>query len=47
METQPIDVGSAAPDFLLPSAKHGDVSLSGLRGKKVLLAFYPRDFTGG
>jgi peroxiredoxin Q/BCP len=39
--------GAPAPDFTLPSTKHGDVTLSKLRGKKVLIAFYPRDFTGG
>jgi peroxiredoxin Q/BCP len=43
----PVDVGDQAPDFNLPSAAHGNVSLVGLRGKKVLIAFYPRDFTGG
>jgi peroxiredoxin Q/BCP len=47
MQTQTVEVGDPAPDFTLPSAKHGDVSLSGLRGKKVVIAFYPRDFTGG
>ena len=47
MQTQAVDVGDPAPDFTLPSALHGDVSLAGLRGKKVLIAFYPRDFTGG
>ena len=41
------EVGDAAPDFTLPSVAHGDVSLSGLRGRKVVLAFYPRDDTGG
>ena len=47
MQTQTVNIGDQAPDFTLPSAKHGNVSLSGLRGKKVLIAFYPRDFTGG
>ena len=47
VQTQIVDVGDQAPDFTLPSAKHGNLSLSGLRGKKVLIAFYPRDFTGG
>lgn len=41
------EVGDAAPDFTLPSVSHGDVSLSGLRGRNVVLAFYPRDDTGG
>ncbi len=47
METQAPEVGDQAPEFTLPSTQHGDLSLSGLRGKKVLIAFYPRDFTGG
>ena len=41
------EVGDQAPDFTVPSTKHGDVSLSGLRGKKVVIAFYPRDDTPG
>ena len=38
-------VGSAAPDFSLASTSGTDVSLSGLRGKNVLLAFFPLAFT--
>jgi peroxiredoxin len=38
-------VGSIAPDFTLPSTSGRDVTLSGLRGKKVLLAFFPLAFT--
>lgn len=47
MQAQAVDVGDPAPDFKLASAQHGEVLLSGLRGKKVLIAFYARDFTGG
>jgi peroxiredoxin Q/BCP len=47
MQAQAVGVGDPAPGFTLPSTKHGDLSLSSLRGKKVVLAFYPRDFTGG
>jgi peroxiredoxin Q/BCP len=47
MQAKTAEVGDPAPDFTLPSAQHGDISLGGLRGKKVLIAFYPRDFTGG
>lgn len=33
-------VGIAAPDFVLPDAKGGSVSLAAMRGKPVLLVFY-------
>ncbi len=39
-------VGSVAPDFTLPSTAGAEVTLSSLRGKKVLLAFFPLAFTG-
>jgi peroxiredoxin len=38
-------VGSPAPDFTLPSTSGTDVTLSSLRGKNVLLAFFPLAFT--
>ena len=38
-------VGSPAPDFTLPSTADTDVRLSTLRGKNVLLAFFPLAFT--
>jgi peroxiredoxin len=38
-------VGSPAPDFTLPSTNGSQVTLSSLRGKKVLLAFFPLAFT--
>jgi peroxiredoxin len=37
--------GSVAPDFTLPSTSGAEVTLSGLRGKNVLLAFFPLAFT--
>src|SRR5580700_395433 len=39
--------GSVAPDFTLPSSTGKDVSLRALRGKKVVLYFYPKDDTPG
>ena len=38
-------VGAPAPDFTLPSTGGGEVTLSRLRGKPVLLAFFPLAFT--
>lgn len=39
-------VGTQAPDFTLPSAPGETVTLSALRGKAVVLLFYPAAFTG-
>ncbi len=39
--------GSRAPAFSLPSDQGGTVSLAELRGKPVVLYFYPRDDTSG
>lgn len=38
-------IGSPAPDFTLASTADADVTLSQLRGKNVLLAFFPLAFT--
>ncbi|MEZ4473051.1 MAG: thioredoxin-dependent thiol peroxidase [bacterium] len=40
-----IEVGEVAPDFTLSSDAHGDITLSALRGKPVVLYFYPKDAT--
>lgn len=39
--------GDKAPNFTLPTDGGGKVSLSKLRGKKVVLYFYPKDNTRG
>jgi len=39
--------GDKAPDFILPTDGGGEVNLSGLKGKKVVLYFYPADDTKG
>ena len=41
------DVGHSAPDFTLPRDGGGDVTLSALRPKAVVLYFYPKDDTSG
>jgi peroxiredoxin len=38
-------VGAPAPDFTLPSTAGGELTLSSLRGRNVLLAFFPLAFT--
>jgi peroxiredoxin Q/BCP len=40
-------VGSAAPEFTLPSNTGKDIGLSDLKGKRTVLYFYPGDFTSG
>ena len=42
-----LKVGDKAPAFTLPTDGDGTVSLAGLKGKKVILYFYPRDDTPG
>lgn len=40
-----VDVGDAAPDFELPGTGGRTYKLSDYRGRKLVLAFYPGDFT--
>jgi peroxiredoxin Q/BCP len=40
-------IGSKAPPFTLPDGSGGQVSLKDLRGRKVVLYFYPKDDTPG
>jgi peroxiredoxin Q/BCP len=42
-----IKEGQKAPDFSMPSSEGGEVSLKGLKGKTVVLYFYPKDDTPG
>jgi glutaredoxin-dependent peroxiredoxin len=40
-----ISIGQVAPDFTLSDSENNPVTLSGLKGKNVLLLFYPKAFT--
>ncbi len=45
-----VEIGDPAPDFTLPGVQgteRRDYTLSSYRGTKVVLAFYPGDFTPG
>lgn len=45
MDNQPLKAGDAAPDFSLMDENKNPVKLADLRGKKVVLIFYPMDFS--
>jgi peroxiredoxin Q/BCP len=47
MSTAHLEPGTAAPDFTLPDQDGTPVSLASLRGKRVVLFFYPRAMTPG
>jgi len=42
-----VAIGDKAPDFTMPTDGNGSIALSGLRGKPVVLYFYPKDDTSG
>ena len=42
-----LKVGDPAPDFTAPDDAGGEFALAALRGKKVILYFYPKDNTPG
>lgn len=42
-----LEIGDKAPDFTLPTDGSGTVSLKALKGKPVILYFYPKDDTSG
>jgi peroxiredoxin Q/BCP len=45
--SDPLPVGTKAPDFSLPDGEGHVVTLSAQRGKGVVLVFYPGDSTPG
>ncbi|MBL8531593.1 MAG: thioredoxin-dependent thiol peroxidase [Hyphomonadaceae bacterium] len=45
--TKTLKPGDPAPPWDLPTAGDGRVSLAGLKGKRVVLYFYPKDDTPG
>ena len=42
-----LQIGDPAPDFTLPDQDGHPVSLSGLKGQRVVIYFYPKDDTPG
>ena len=47
MTTRELKAGDSAPDFDLPADGSRRISLSALKGKPVVLYFYPKDDTSG
>ena len=45
--SQPLPVGSPAPEFVLPDASGRPIALSEHRGQPVVLVFYPLDWSPG
>lgn len=45
--TDVLTIGQTVPDLTLPVSGGGTLSLSSLRGKTVVLYFYPKDMTSG
>ena len=42
-----LNIGDKAPDFSLPASDGKTYSLADLKGKTVILAWFPKAFTGG
>lgn len=42
-----IQPGQPAPEFTLPTDSGEELSLASLRGRRVVLFFYPKDDTSG
>ena len=47
MPDAPLKPGDEAPDFTLAADDGSEITLSKLRGRKVVLFFYGKDFTPG
>jgi peroxiredoxin Q/BCP len=47
MSSRELKAGDKAPNFTLPTDAGGKISLSQLKGKSVVLYFYPKDDTSG
>jgi peroxiredoxin Q/BCP len=45
--TPELKVGEKAPDFSLPGTDGQTYTLAGLKGRTVVLAWFPKAFTGG
>ena len=45
--SEKLNPGDKAPDFTLPTDGGGKISLKSLKGKNVVLYFYPKDDTSG
>lgn len=45
--TKELAIGDLVPNFSLPSDQNGDINLEALRGKNVVIYFYPKDDTPG
>jgi peroxiredoxin Q/BCP len=43
----PLKIGTAAPDFTLPDQDGNPVTLSELKGQRIVIYFYPKDDTPG
>ncbi len=43
----PLDIGTKAPAFALPATDGQEITLESLKGRKIVLYFYPKDDTSG
>ena len=45
MAANKVKIGGKVPEFSLPSTGNKNVRLSGLKGKNIIIYFYPKDAT--